>query len=61
MSHREAMADMILELLNEYAKERTIPYWEVLGAIDDAQCRLTEKLIIDYPEIKPTLSDMMAK
>jgi len=55
------MADMILELLNEYAKERTIPYWEVLGAIDDAQCRLTEKLILDYPQIKPTLSDLMAK
>jgi len=61
MSHREEMSEMILELLNEYAKVRTIPYWDVLGAIDDAQCRLTEKLILDYPQIKPTLSDLMAR
>ena len=55
------MTDLCLEVLAEYVGGRSISYFDVIGALDDAQCRLTEKLIREHPEVIPDISTLMAR
>ena len=62
MSHRQPLINTIcLALAGYIGPKDDVPLYDVIGALDAVQFRITESFIEEHPELVPELASVMKR